>query len=132
MPWLGVEPGLDALRGYDAFDQPRSETTLSSDLLFYLNPRDAVQLFGLFGASVAFVRHSDAWAHSNSDYLGVQAGFGLEFRVTHRLSFNVNAVATSRKLAGARSSRTTESSQAEPVPESSSGFMLRASTALYF
>lgn len=132
MRWIGIEPGVDFFSGYDRYDAVRQETTFSTDLLFYLNPRDAVQVFGLTGASLAVARHSEYFAQSNSTHLGVQLGAGLEFRVTHLLSFNVNAVGFSRKLTGAQRRDQEQYEAGELVERSSGGFMARGSAALYF
>jgi hypothetical protein len=130
--WLGVEPAIDLMRGYDGYSSVRSETHIGTDLLFYLNPRDAVQFFGLAGASLWLSRHSAHWAHANSSYLGAQLGLGLEFRVTHRISFNVNGVGYSRRLTGAELRQSAASAQAELVPDATHGLMLRAGGGWYF
>lgn len=132
MRWIGIEPGVDFFSGYDRYDAVRRETLFSTDLLFYVNPRDAVQVFGLAGASLALAKHSEYFAQSNSTHLGVQIGAGLEFRVTHLLSFNVNAVGFSRRLTGAQRRDPEQYQAGELVESSSAGFMARGSAALYF
>lgn len=131
MAWLGVEPGLDLYRGYDGYEALHTETNVSTDLLLYLNPRSAVQFFGVLGASVGFARHSENWAHSETNNLGARLGIGLEFRVTHLVSFNVNAVGFSRGLTG-KKQREGAADDAALVPETQRGGMLQAGASLYF
>ena len=130
--WFGVEPAIDLLTGYDQFDAVHSETHISTDLLFYLNPRDAVQVFALTGGSIALARHSDYWAYERSTHLGAHLGAGLEFRVTRLLSFNVNAVAFSRTLTAAQHRPPEQGDTTRAVQPSSAGMMLRGGTSVYF
>lgn len=130
--WFGIEPGIDVFTGYDEYDTARAETNINTDLLFYLNPRDAVQIFGLLGGSLALASHSEYWAYEHSTHLGAHAGLGLEFRVTRLLSFNVSAIAFSRELVGAEVRTLDEDDPRERVPESSGGLMLRGGTGFYF
>jgi len=130
--WFGIEPGVDVFTGYDKFESARAETNINTDLLFYLNPRDAVQIFGLLGGSIALASHSEYWAYEHSTHLGVHGGLGLEFRVTHLLSFNVSALAFRRELVGAEVRTPGEDDPRDNVPESSGGLMLRGGTGFYF
>lgn len=130
--WFGIEPGIDVFTGYDKYDMARAETNINTDLSFYLNPRDAVQVFGLVGGSLALASHSKYWAYEHSTHLGAHVGLGLEFRVTQLLSFNVNAVVFGRELKGAELRTIDESDPRDRVPETSSGLMLRGSTGFYF
>jgi hypothetical protein len=129
--WIGIEPGLDLLTGYDQHDSSIGETDVSTDFLFYLNPRDAVQAFALAGASVAWAKNSELWAQSKSTEIGMQFGAGLEFRVTHLISFNVNAVGFTRRLVGAEL-RPSPHESALDLPQTSGGVLLRGSIAAYF
>lgn len=132
MRWFGVEPGIDVFSGYDEYETARTETNINTDLLFYLNPRDAVQVFGLLGGSIALASHSEHWQYEHTTHIGAHIGAGLEFRVTQLLSFNVNAVAFSRELTGAEA-RSLEADDAhDHIPKSSGGLMLRGSTGFYF
>jgi hypothetical protein len=130
--WFGVEPAIDLFTGYDQYDAIRSETQISTDLLFYLNPRDAVQVFALTGGSITLARHSAHWAYERSTHLGAHLGAGLEFRVTQLLSFNVNAVAFTRTLSGAERRPEEDDDSASAVQPSSAGVMLRGGTSVYF
>lgn len=130
--WFGIEPAIDVFSGYDEYDSARAETDISTDLLFYLNPRDAVQIFGLMGGSITLASHSKHWDYEHSTHLGAHLGLGLEFRVTQLLSFNVNAVVFSRELAGAEARTLAVDDPHDHVPESSRGLMLRGSTGFYF
>lgn len=130
--WLGIEPALDLMRGYDERHASHSETILGTDLLLYLNPRDAVQVFGLAGAHLGLAQHSEYWSQSSSSYFGGQVGAGLEFRVTYLLSFNVNVVGYTRRLSGAELRESSADSEARPIPHASSGLALRAGVGFYF
>lgn len=129
MAWLGIEPAIELMRGYDELHAPHSETALSTDLLLYLNPRNAIQVFGVAGAQLGVAQHSEHWSQASSTYVGAQLGAGLEFRVTHLLSFNVNVVGYTRRVTG---EELRKSSTGRSIPEASSGLALRASAGFYF
>ena len=100
IPHFAFETGVDFFGGVDWQGNARRETALMLNALVFVNPRDAVQFYmlGGFGFSGASVRPRD----QNGDpidaderhysYFGGQLGAGLEFRVTRRISLNVDLV----------------------------------------
>ena len=132
MAWLGIEPALDLMRAYDERRASHTETNLGTDLAFYLNPRDAVQVYGLAGAHLGLAQHSEDWLYSSSTHVGAQLGAGLEFRVTYLLSFNVNMVGYTRRLTGAARRESFAEGEARPIPRAARGLALRAGVGFYF
>jgi hypothetical protein len=100
IPHFAFEAGLDFLGGVDWQGNDRRETALLLNALVFVNPRDAVQFYvlGGFGFSGASVTPRDTAGNALDDYrehysyFGGQLGAGLEFRVTRRISLNVDLV----------------------------------------
>ncbi|HYJ11450.1 MAG TPA: hypothetical protein VEX18_20655 [Polyangiaceae bacterium] len=89
IPHIAVEGSLELLWGtdYNGFD--RFEDAVLVSALFFVNPRSAIQLYGLAGLGVA-----GAWLDAGDDgveprderyaYVGAQLGFGVEARITRQ------------------------------------------------
>lgn len=113
---FALDAGLDFLGGTDWAGNSRSETALTFNGIIYFNPRDAVQVYtiGGIGFSSAKVEHNiqalDGTLTPTTDhwsYFGGQLGLGLEFRITHHVSLNVD-------LLGFVRSRTDSQAQQQP------------------
>jgi opacity protein-like surface antigen len=105
---FAFDVGLDFFGGKDWQGNDRSETALMMNGLIYFNPKDAVQVYTLagIGFSGARVRPSEATQiqdgtqvvpggeeeERNYSYFGGQLGIGLEFRVSHKISLNLDVV----------------------------------------
>lgn len=105
---FAFDVGLDFFGGKDWQGNDRSETALMMNGLIYFNPKDAVQVYTLagIGFSGARVRPSEATQiqdgtqivgdggveERNYSYFGGQLGIGLEFRVSHKVSLNLDVV----------------------------------------
>lgn len=105
---FAFDVGLDFLGGKDWQGNERRETTLMFNGLIYFNPKDAVQVYTLagIGFSGARVKPSertlaqDGQGSVNPDdvedrdysYFGGQLGLGLEFRLTHKVSLNLDVI----------------------------------------
>ena len=100
VPHFAFEAGLDFAGGVDWQGNQRSENALLFNGYVYFNPRDAVQfyLLGGIGFSGATVTPRDENGQAiqerrkNYSYFGGQLGAGLEFRVTRRVSLNLDMV----------------------------------------
>lgn len=95
IPQAAIEGSLDFAAGRDYNGYRRNETGFSLNGLIFLNPKNVTQfyLLGGFGWSVANAtddRLGFDRAEYNYGYFGVQAGFGLEFRLSHRVALNVD------------------------------------------
>lgn len=104
-PWarLALDAGFDVIGGTDLNGFERVETPFSISGIFYINPRSRSQLYLTGG-----VNWSSASVHSNFPtpllaqqsngtgfaaeykYFGGQLGVGLEFRLSKRVSLNVD------------------------------------------
>ncbi len=100
IPHFAVEAGLDFLGGVDWQGNDRRESALLLNAMVFVNPRDAVQFYvlGGFGFSGATVTPRDQYGdpiegnEQHWSYFGGQMGLGLEFRVTRRVSLNLDVV----------------------------------------
>lgn len=106
-PWarFALDAGFDVIGGTDFNGFERVETPFSLNGIFYFNPRSRTQFYATGG-----VNWSSATVHSDSPsqlltadksgngysaeykYFGGQIGVGLEFRLSKRLSFNVDVL----------------------------------------
>jgi opacity protein-like surface antigen len=105
---FAFDVGLDFLGGKDWQGNERRETALMFNGLIYFNPKDAVQVYTLagIGFSGARVKPSERTLaqdgltgvsaedaeERNYSYFGGQLGLGLEFRVTHKVSLNLDVI----------------------------------------
>ena len=100
IPHIAIEGSLEAIWGtdYNGFD--RFENALLLNAMFFANPRSAVQFYGLagFGGSAAFIDSGvtadgqPVLRDENYTYAGVQAGVGLEARVTRHFAFGADLI----------------------------------------
>ena len=96
-PYFALEGDLDLAAGRDYYARTRSEAALSVNGMVFLNPRDRVQfyLLGGFGWSAATVREDGTsnvtlanGEKRDFTYFGVQAGAGLEWRLSQGFALN--------------------------------------------
>lgn len=106
-PWarFALDAGFDVIGGTDFNGFERVETPFSLNGIFYFNPRSRTQFYAIGGVnwSSATVRSDSPSPLLTADkggngygaeykYFGGQVGVGLEFRLSKRLSFNVDAL----------------------------------------
>lgn len=95
LPQAAIEGVLDFAGGRDYNGYQRQETAFALNGLIFLNPKNSTQVYllGGFGRSWAWAT-DDRSAASRSkftyDYFGVQAGVGLEFRLSKAVALNVD------------------------------------------
>ncbi len=103
---FAFDVGVDFFGGRDWQGNDRSETALLFNGLIYFNPKDAVQVYTLagIGFSSARVKPNDTTLANGQQvsagdvpeqdytYFGGQLGLGLEFRVSHKVSLNLDLV----------------------------------------
>lgn len=95
VPAVGVEADLDFAGGRDYNGLRRNETALSFNGLFFVNPKNATQLYflaglGWSGARAVDDRNGYDSVEHDYRYFGVQGGVGVEFRVSRRVALNVD------------------------------------------
>ena len=102
---IALDTGFDVFSGLDLNGFQRVETPFSLNGLLYLNPHNTLQLYIIGGVnwSRASVRsdspsplltaaHDGTGYSADYKYFGGQLGVGLEFRLSRRLAFNVDAL----------------------------------------
>ncbi len=97
-PYFAIDFGIDFLRGQDFNAEDRSETAFFINPMFFVNPKNRAQvyLFGGLGFAGADVTHVDR-THSRYDYVGLDAGVGLELRFGRHVAFDGDMLAFVRR-----------------------------------
>jgi len=97
-PHFAVDFGLDFLGGRDFYGERRGEVAFSVNPMLFLNPGRPVQVYFLGGInfSGAEVEHADQ-SKSRYRYFGLDAGVGLEFRLSHQLALDTDLLGFVRR-----------------------------------
>lgn len=98
---FGVDLGLDFLGGHDWNGNRRDERAFIGNAIWFINPRHPVQLYVLggfgFGSASVDVERLGGEAvipyETSYSYVGLQAGIGLEWRLTRRFALGTDALA---------------------------------------
>lgn len=95
IPNAGIEADLDFAGGRDYNGYRRSETAFTLNGLIFLNPKSTTQVyflggFGWSGARAIDDRDGYDKMEYKYGYFGVQAGVGLEFRLSKAVALNVD------------------------------------------
>ena len=92
-PHFAVDLGLDVLGGHDFNAERRGEVSFTVNPMFFINPRQVVQVYLLTGLGFAgaTVEHADQ-TKSHYRYVGVDAGAGLEIRFARHFAFDLDLV----------------------------------------
>lgn len=112
-PRFAFDAGIDIVGGTDFNGFDRIEMPLSLNGIFYFNPRRRAQFYVIGGVNWSRATVSSDEPHqllqlnkegtaysADYRYFGGQAGIGLEFRISRRLAFNVDALGFIRKRTG--------------------------------
>jgi hypothetical protein len=99
-PMFGIDLGLEFLGGDDWNGNRRSERAFVGNALWFVNPRDRLQVyalggFGLGSASVDVERLGGEAVlpyETSYSYIGLQVGLGLEWRMTRRFALGTDAL----------------------------------------
>ena len=126
MRWFGMQVWLDVSTGHDKYATRRTEAACGFDFVFYLNPRDAVQLFAFVGGGWAVVGRSERWTDERTQDNHSQIGLGVELPLVQRLAIDVNAVAFYRSMTNRDGTKQNTDGGREPIPYYSNGVILRA------
>lgn len=100
IPHIAIEGAAELMWGTDYNGFQRFEQALMVSGLFYVNPRSAVQLYGLvgLGGGAAFLDSgvradgSPVLADETYRYTGGQLGFGVEGRVTRHFALGADLI----------------------------------------
>lgn len=95
IPQAALEGSLDFAAGRDYNGYRRNETAFTLNGLIFVNPKSVTQFyllggFGWSGARATDDRDGFDRAEYSYGYFGVQAGFGLEFRLSRAVALNVD------------------------------------------
>ena len=95
IPQAAIEGSLDFAAGRDYNGYRRNETAFTLNGLIFVNPKSITQFyflggFGWSGAHATDDRQGFDGAEYSYGYFGVQAGFGLEFRLSRAIALNVD------------------------------------------
>jgi len=93
-PHFAIDFGIDFLRGRDFYDEERSETAFFINPMYFINPRNRVQvyLFAGFGFAGAEVTHVDQTL-SRYNYMGLDGGLGVELRFWRHIAIDCDLLA---------------------------------------
>lgn len=132
---LAFDFGVDFIGGRDYLGQSRHETPFTVNALLFVNPKSAVQAYFLAGLGWSSARVDllqGGTAHY--DYFGGQLGFGLEFRITHRISLNTDLIGFVRGRTddGARQAPEFVDPTSGRTTNSSGGGLLRGGITFYW
>jgi hypothetical protein len=113
---FGIESDVDFVTGQDYQGDNRSETAVTFNGLFFLNPQSRAQFYLLagFGWSTAHVTSDLSSLDTHYGYFGGQAGAGLELRLSHTIALNID-------LRGFIRGRTDQGAQQQPEFTSADG-----------
>lgn len=114
-PHFATELTLGVMGGTDYNGDNRAEFPVTVNQLFYLNPQNRLQVYGLLGlgASWAGVGYDDSLSTRRGDsasyaYFGAQVGVGLEWQITRHISLFGDARAFIRTRVDAEASSNPE------------------------
>jgi hypothetical protein len=142
IPHIAIEGSVDLLWGTDYNGFQRFEQALLANGLFYVNPRSAVQLYGIagFGFAAAFLDSgttSDGQpvlSDETYSYSGGQLGVGVEGRVTRHFALGADLIGFLRWRTDRHASRNPEF--IDPVSgrttNTSGGGLLRLGATFYW
>lgn len=113
-PHFATELTLGVMGGTDYNGDNRAELPITVNQLFYLNPQNRLQLYGLIGLGVSWAgvgyddRMSTRRDSAEYAYFGAQAGVGLEWQLTRHISLFGDARAFIRTRVDAEASSNPE------------------------
>ena len=133
--YIAMEFAAEFISGTDYMGRNRTEVPLMVNMLGYLNPRDAAQVYLLagIGMSTATVKYRSG-TETVYDYFGGQLGLGLELRVSHPVSLNFDLLGFIRGRTDSKASESPEFVDRDNgrISNTSWGGLIRAGVTLYW
>jgi hypothetical protein len=121
-PYFALDLGFDFVGGTDYAGEDRTEASFVINPMFFINPRNKLQMYVLagLGFSSARVNHASG-AFDDYTYFGVDGGVGVEWRVLRSIAIDFDLVGfvrgrtdrladTTPEFTDARTGRTTNTS----------------------
>ena len=87
---FGVDLGAGYFAGHDYQGDYRTEVPITTNMLFFINPKSKVQFYVLLGAGLSFGKKETFNEIRNMTHVGGQAGLGLEFRLAPAFALNAD------------------------------------------
>lgn len=133
LPSVALDLGFDAFGGSDYNGYDRSETSLSLSALLYLNPQRVVRTYLLGGLNASAAHVDAAGDEQDWTYVGAQAGLGLDFVVSQRVSLNVDMLGFIRGRTDSRAAGEPEFNDGHGnLSNTSGGGLFRGGVSLYW
>lgn len=97
LPFFALDGNLDFAGGRDYEGNRRGETAMTGNAIFFFNPKNRFQVYGLGGMGLSFA-HVDYRTNALRSidvqrgyaYLGLQTGLGFEFRASKAVALNLD------------------------------------------
>ncbi|MDH3200566.1 MAG: porin family protein [Myxococcales bacterium] len=89
-PHFGIDLGSGYFAGNDYDGDFRREVPVTTNFLFFVNPKSKVQFYVLLGAGLSFGKKESFNEVRNMTHAGGQAGVGLEFRLAPGFALNTD------------------------------------------
>jgi len=111
-PYFALDVGTDLMGGVDYNGDDRVELSGALSGIVYFNPGDVVQIYGIGGIFASHAEVDDGlgycdgyycgygYGYSNStgrDYVGADAGLGVEFRLSRHFGLSIDGLALIRQ-----------------------------------
>ena len=133
LPNLALDLGFDSFGGSDYNGYDRTENSASLSALLYLNPRRAIRTYLLGGFNVSAAHVDVAGDGQNWNYVGAQAGLGLDFVVSRSVSLNVDMLGFIRGRTDSRAAHEPEFNDGHGnLTNTSGGGLFRGGVSLYW
>ena len=109
--WFAIDLGARVYGGQAYGGSDHWEVPVLADLLFFFNPGDTFQVYGILGGGIAFGQNGSASSTGFGGrptfvgsrdlfYVGGEVGIGLEWRVARHFALNIDARAFMREQIG--------------------------------
>lgn len=147
-PHLAFDFGIGGYAGTDYNGFFRREVPLTVDGLYFFNPEDELQIYGLGGLGLSFAHLSEGGAcpedycgeQHDYAYAGFEIGGGLEWRANHHLALNADVRAFVRRRADNGSGEAPEFAEVDDetgaptgrTTDTSGGGLLTLGATFYF
>ncbi len=88
--FVAIDLGAGYFAGYDYDGDFRTEVPITTNLLFYLNPKSRFQFYILLGGGVTLGTKEAPFEERDLIHVGGQAGLGVELRIAKAFALNAD------------------------------------------